>query len=252
MKTILVDAIDGFIIENSEGAFEIFEEMHKMLEEFPNKKIILTGANDEEFKKFDLDKPEVEVTLLDGNKKLLDIIYVGPKKQNYAYVITKNRKTIFQVYTGAADQFLKNPEDFTDKKALFEFNREEVKQVSLKTSLVDFEFTKKSDTWELVKGERGKVVNQMQMANLISKASEMRVSEFFPNPKLYDFNQPKGQLVLKNEKGNVLLDLKWGESLPKSKNTIVKTQRSDQPVAVESSLIYGLPAQTLLDDEGKK
>ena len=51
MKTILVDAIDTFVIE-AENGFEIFELMQKMLDEFPNRKIILTGANDEQFKKF--------------------------------------------------------------------------------------------------------------------------------------------------------------------------------------------------------
>jgi FMN phosphatase YigB (HAD superfamily) len=55
MKTILVDAVDCFVIENGDN-FKIFEDMQKMLEAFPNKKIILTGANDEQFKKFGLDK----------------------------------------------------------------------------------------------------------------------------------------------------------------------------------------------------
>ena len=60
MKTILVDAIDAFVIE-TENSFEIFEPMRKMLDEFPNTKIILTGANDEQFKKFGLDKMPYEV-----------------------------------------------------------------------------------------------------------------------------------------------------------------------------------------------
>ena len=63
MKTILVDAIDGFVIETENG-FEIFEPMQKMLNEFPNRKIILTGANDEQFKKFGLDKMPYEVFTL--------------------------------------------------------------------------------------------------------------------------------------------------------------------------------------------
>ena len=50
MKTILVDAINAFIIKG-EG---IFQEMHKLLEKYPNKKIILTNADDEEVKKFGL------------------------------------------------------------------------------------------------------------------------------------------------------------------------------------------------------
>lgn len=64
MKTILVDAIDGFVIKTNEGAFDIFAEMHTMLEGFPNRKIILTGANDEQFKKFGLDTMPYEVFTL--------------------------------------------------------------------------------------------------------------------------------------------------------------------------------------------
>ena len=60
MKTILVDAIDAFVVETENG-FEIFEPMRKMLDEFPNTKIILTGANDEQFKKFGLDKMPYKV-----------------------------------------------------------------------------------------------------------------------------------------------------------------------------------------------
>jgi hypothetical protein len=40
MKTILVDAIDAFVIETDNG-FEIFEPMRKMLDEFPNRKLFL-------------------------------------------------------------------------------------------------------------------------------------------------------------------------------------------------------------------
>jgi|TARA_B100001971_G_scaffold120509_1_gene110949 HAD superfamily hydrolase (TIGR01509 family) len=50
MKTILVDAINAFILKG-EG---VFNEMYKMLELYPNRKIILTGANDEQMEKFGL------------------------------------------------------------------------------------------------------------------------------------------------------------------------------------------------------
>src|SRR3989304_4286473 len=60
MKTILVDAVDGFVIETKNG-FRIFKEMQDLLETFSNPKIILTGANDEQFKKFGLDKMPYEV-----------------------------------------------------------------------------------------------------------------------------------------------------------------------------------------------
>mgnify|MGYP001584246330 FL=1 len=74
MKTILVDAVDAFVVKTENG-FEIFEPMRKMLDEFPNRKIILTGANDEQFKKFGLDKMPYEVFTLKHNPEKTDPRY---------------------------------------------------------------------------------------------------------------------------------------------------------------------------------
>ncbi|MAF34623.1 hypothetical protein CMO91_02140 [Candidatus Woesearchaeota archaeon] len=60
MKTILVDAVQTFVIEDA----GIFGEMQDLLERYPNKKIILTNANDEEMEKFGLhDMPYPVFTL---------------------------------------------------------------------------------------------------------------------------------------------------------------------------------------------
>lgn len=63
MKTILVDAINAFVMEG-EG---INKQMHDLLETFPNRKIILTGASGERFKEFGLDKMPYEVFTLGHN-----------------------------------------------------------------------------------------------------------------------------------------------------------------------------------------
>jgi len=63
MKTILVDAVDAFDIEEN-GTFHIFEDMYKLLETFPNRKILITGANDDQFKAWNLDKMPYEVFTL--------------------------------------------------------------------------------------------------------------------------------------------------------------------------------------------
>jgi len=44
MKTILVDAVNTFVIKG-EG---IYQPMFELLEKYPNKKILLTNANDEQ------------------------------------------------------------------------------------------------------------------------------------------------------------------------------------------------------------
>ena len=74
MKTILIDAAGTFVIE-SEGAFKIFKEMHDLLETFDNRKIILTGANDEQFKKFGLDNMPYEVFTLKHSPEKTDPKY---------------------------------------------------------------------------------------------------------------------------------------------------------------------------------
>lgn len=88
MKTILVDAVDCFV--SPEG--QIFEEMKSLLDTYSNKKIILTGANDEQFKKFGLDKMPYEVFTLKHNPEKTDPKYYqvmldhfGLKKDDVIY-----------------------------------------------------------------------------------------------------------------------------------------------------------------------
>ena len=71
MKIILVDAINAFVIEGK----GIFNEMYKMLEQYPNRKIILTGANDEQMEKFGLNNMPYEVFTLKHNPEKTDPKY---------------------------------------------------------------------------------------------------------------------------------------------------------------------------------
>ena len=87
MKTILVDAVGTFVVDT-----KINEEMHKLLETYPNKKIIVTNANDEQLVTFgltnmpyemftlkhnpDKDNPKYFEALLNNyNLKVEDVIY---------------------------------------------------------------------------------------------------------------------------------------------------------------------------------
>jgi len=71
MKTILVDAINTFVLKD-EG---IFNEMYKMLEQYQNRKIILTSANDEQMEKFGLNDMPYEVFTLKHNPEKTDSNY---------------------------------------------------------------------------------------------------------------------------------------------------------------------------------
>jgi HAD superfamily hydrolase (TIGR01509 family) len=71
MKTILVDAISGLIRKDG----TLFQEMYQLLEEYPNPKLVLTGANDEQWKEFNLDISPYEVFTLKHDPEKTDPKY---------------------------------------------------------------------------------------------------------------------------------------------------------------------------------
>ena len=71
MKTILVDAVNTFVIPG-EG---INEDMYKLLESYPNRKLVLTNADDNQIKSFKLDNLPYELFTLKHNPEKTDPYY---------------------------------------------------------------------------------------------------------------------------------------------------------------------------------
>ncbi len=71
MKTILVDAMGTFVIEGSGIYLPLFE----LLESYPNRKIILTNASDEQLVQFGLVKMPYEIFTLKHNPDKVDPSY---------------------------------------------------------------------------------------------------------------------------------------------------------------------------------
>ncbi len=90
MKTILVDAIDCF----SSTSGEIYKEMHEILETFPNKKILVTGANDEQFKEWGLNTMPYEVFTLKHNPEKTDPAYFEKLLEHFS--LTKDEVIYFE------------------------------------------------------------------------------------------------------------------------------------------------------------
>jgi len=90
MKTILVDAVNAFVIEGD----GIFKEMYELLEAFQNKKIILTGANNQQFKEFGLDDMPYEVFTLKHDPEKTDPNYY--KKMLRHFQLSKNDVVYFE------------------------------------------------------------------------------------------------------------------------------------------------------------
>lgn len=79
MKTILVDAINGLVLEDG----SILQPMLDLLETYENPKIVLTGANDEQFKQFKLDQVPYEVFTLKHDPEKTDPEYFKMLLEKY-------------------------------------------------------------------------------------------------------------------------------------------------------------------------
>lgn len=130
IKTILVDAVDGFVVETESG-FQVFKEMHNLLETFSNRKIILTGANDEQFKKFGLNKMPYEVFTLKHNPEKTDPSYYRKMLEHFG--LNKNDVVYFEHNPDA----VKSAESVGIKSYHYDQNKRNLKALEnfLKTSL---------------------------------------------------------------------------------------------------------------------
>ncbi|MBU0998946.1 hypothetical protein KKG24_01365 [Patescibacteria group bacterium] len=99
MKTILVDAIYGFVqvINNKltgKDEYLIFQKMYELLEKYPNKKIILTGAYDEQMVKFGLNNMPYPVFTLKHNPEKTNPEYYNVMLKNFN--LNKNEVIYFE------------------------------------------------------------------------------------------------------------------------------------------------------------
>lgn len=97
MKTILVDAVYTFVDE--EG--NIFDDLHKLLETFPHRKIILTNADYQATNKYKLNDVPYEVFTLKKNPPKTDPNYF--KTMLTQFGLTKDDVVYFEHDQKAVD-----------------------------------------------------------------------------------------------------------------------------------------------------
>ncbi len=122
MKTILVDAVDTFV--SDQGI--IFKEMQDVLDAFENPKVIVSGADDEQFKVWNLDKMPYEVFTLKHNPEKTDpkyfetlLSHFGLSKDDVVY-FEHNPKAVESAQSCGISSYYYDPET-KDLEALKEF-----------------------------------------------------------------------------------------------------------------------------------
>lgn len=85
MKTILVDAVDTAIIETEDGKFLKHKDLFDLLETYPNNKIIITNANDEQMIEFGLNDVPYPVFTMKHNPDKPDSVYFKTLLEQYSF-----------------------------------------------------------------------------------------------------------------------------------------------------------------------
>lgn len=81
MKTILVDAVDAFVIEG-EG---VYRPLYDLLETYPNRKVILTNADDAQMVEFGLTNLPYELFTLKHNPDKTNPLYFQKMLENFNF-----------------------------------------------------------------------------------------------------------------------------------------------------------------------
>lgn len=75
MKTILVDAVNTAIIKNDQDEYVQFKELFDLLETYPNPKLVVTNANDDQLIQFGLNTVPYPVFTMKHNPDKPDPVY---------------------------------------------------------------------------------------------------------------------------------------------------------------------------------
>lgn len=85
MKTILVDAVNTAIIKTEGGEFIKNKDLFDLLETYPNNKIIVTNANDEQIVEFGLNDVPYPVFTMKHNPDKPDPVYFKTLLEKYSF-----------------------------------------------------------------------------------------------------------------------------------------------------------------------
>jgi hypothetical protein len=199
-------------------------------------------------KEFGLNQPVLDLEI-DGkdNAVLAHILAAKSKDNSKGYVIVEGEPTVYQVFPSSIDPLTKKSQDFRDKKLPFTFKKDDVADILAKNSTSEIHVVKKGSSWEMPIADPSKDVSQIQISNFLTKVSDLKVAEYTPGEKAKGLNPPAGEIVLKDDKGNLLLDFSWGDRAKNQRNLYATTDKFKKGFTVDSGTILSIPIQTIIE-----
>lgn len=175
-------------------------------------------------------------------------IILHPLQGNTGYATVDIRPTVYQIPSNLFETVKLVQTSFRNKTKPFDFVKEQVEQIDIATDLLKLQMKKENGEWTAnTKIPEGKEVDGQKVTSLLDNLRTLR-AETFEGKKTV---KPKGTIELKNQSGEALLVLKWGDDKNHELRYAV-TNKSDEALGVATAAIAALPLQTLLKDKESK
>lgn len=127
-----------------------------------------------------------------------------------AYVMSSTRATVYKIPAQNLAVFRAPVEYFRDGKKPFEFPVEQARQIETWVDGKHLKFIKDGSDW---KPEGGGESPGDKLVAMIQNVRGLEALEFYPPGQAAGF-KPEQKLVVRDEKGGILLDLSWGNTFP--------------------------------------
>jgi hypothetical protein len=204
-------------------------------------------------------KPSAQITLhykkADGGTGDWKLT-IGQDKAGDVYLFSSSRPTVYKTASGAIDRLRVPKEYFRDGKRAFHFDVELAREIEVYSGGKPYKFRKDGATWKTVSGEGELQVDRL--VSLIQKISQLEAQEFLPIDRAKGFT-PAHQVVVRDDKGHVLLDLSWGDTYkserPYNKGMtfrFVKTNLEKDAMGVSSVSLDALTSAPLVRTKSSK
>jgi len=207
---------------------------------------------------YGLHTPEAELEIYYQNELKPVIIRMsekvtknGKSVSKDSYISNSELPYIFKSFSNFPKSYSKKLTYFRERAKPFQFSSGDVKTVVAHEGqwIATLEQVEEGQ-WRLIKSTAdqedqttGETVNQIEVAGLIHTLESLRVKEFLGTKS--SFSSQK-RYILKNSKGDVLLDLQVGEKT-KSNGTKVKVAGTQGILSIEDSAASTMPTQKLIE-----
>ena len=132
----------------------------------------------------------------------------------------------------------------------FDFPKQNVKKIELKTALKTTELELKGEKWEVAKSDSKVNIEPTKIDSLLTKLRDLKVAEFID--KSVTFSSDKKTVSLKDQEGKSIFEIQMGETQKKKidgvdKSVVVaKTNLFTETITIEQDSIQGLGIEEML------